>query len=490
MDDIGPGSVLGDRYVLQEPTGRGGMATVWQAADRVLDRPVAVKVLHPNLAAQPEFLERFKAEAMAAARVNHANVVNVFDTGIQDGTAYIVMELFEGTTLRDLLSQNGHLEPEAAIRIGLQVLEALQFAHENGLVHRDVKPANILVGPDGRVKVTDFGIAKAAFETADPTTTGAVLGSAPYMSPEQVEGKPVDGRSDVYACGATLYEAVTGRPPFEGETPLAAAMMRLTRDPIPPRAVRPGIPRALDAIVMRSLSRDPDRRFASAEDMAASLSRLNVPAEPARFPAVPPPTPPRAGVFRSWMLIPLIAILAAAVALVVGLLVGALQVGGPLGIEAKNGGKRGGSDTVLAPVSVTAFDPLGDGQENDQAAHLAADSNPRTVWESEHYAQPDFGGLKPGLGLLFDLGRGRVDTVKGFRLLTPSPGFHFQVLVGNRPTDLEGGPGRTFTAKRSMRQSIPPKAGRYVVLWMKDAVPAPGGYRAIVAEFRIFGTRG
>jgi len=490
MDDIGPGTVLGQRYVLREPTGHGGMATVWQATDQVLDRPVAVKVLHPNLAEQPEFLERFRAEALAAARLNHPNVVNVFDTGTHDGVAYIVMELFDGATLRDLLAQDGPLEPDAAVRIGLQVLEALQFAHDNGLVHRDVKPANILVAPDGRVKVTDFGIAKAAFDMSDPTTTGAVLGSAPYMSPEQVEGKPVDGRSDVYACGATLYEALTGRPPFEGATPLAAAMVRLTRDPIPPRAVRAGIPRALDAIVMRSLSRPSDQRFASAQDMAASLSRLGVPAEPVRSPVVAPVPAPRAGVFRSWMLIPLIAILAAAVALVVGLLVGALQVGGPLGIEAKKGGKGGASDTVLTPVSVTAFDPLGDGQENDDLAHLAADGNPRTVWESEHYAQPDFGGLKTGLGLLFDLGKRKPATVTGFRLLTPSPGFNFQVLVGNTPSDLKGGPGRTFTAKKSMRQSIPDGTGRYVVLWMKDAVPTPGGYRDIVAEFRIFGIRG
>jgi serine/threonine-protein kinase len=302
--------------------------------------------------------------------------VNVFDTGTHDGVAYIVMELFEGTTLRDVLAQDGPLEFDAVVRIGLQVLEALQFAHENGLVHRDVKPANILVAPDGRVKVTDFGIAKAAFESSAPTTTGAALGSAPYMSPEQVEGKPVDGRSDVYACGATLYEALTGRQPFEGETPLAAAMVRLTRDPIPPRAVRAGIPRTLDAIVMRSLSRDPDRRFASAGDMAASLSRLGVVLEPIR---------PRA---------------------------------------------------AAAPVP------------------------------------------------------GKRATVTGFRLVTPAPGFHFQVLVGNSPTDLEGGPGRTFTAKRSMRQSIPEQTGRYVVLWMKDAVSAPGGYRDVVAEFRIFGTRG
>jgi eukaryotic-like serine/threonine-protein kinase len=489
MEEIHPGSVLGERYVLQEPTGQGGMATVWQATDRVLDRSVAVKVLHANLAEEPAFLERFRAEALASARLNHANVVNVFDTGGHGQTAYIVMELFDGETLREVISREGRLEPELSVRIILQVLEALQFAHDNGLVHRDVKPGNVLVGTDGRVKVTDFGIAKAAFDTGDPTTTGSVLGSAPYMSPEQVEGNPVDGRSDVYACGATLYEMLTGRPPFEGDTPLAAAMVRLTKDPIPPRAVRAGIPRALDAIVMRSLARDPDRRFSSAQDMAAALSRLDVPAEPAPLPAAVPAPGPRAGVFRSWMLIPLIAVLTAALAIAVGLLVGALQVGGPLGIEAKKTENPSASGGAVRPVSVTAFDPLGDGSENDDEAHLAADGDPQTFWQSENYRQLDFGGLKPGLGLLFNLGR-RPATVTGFRLLTPFPGFRFQIRVGNDPTALENAAGPSFIARRSMRESTPEARGQFVLLWMTDVVPTATGNRDTVAEFKVFGSRG
>jgi hypothetical protein len=488
MEAIHPGAVLGERYVLHEPTGQGGMATVWQATDRVLDRPVAIKVLHANLAEEPAFLERFKAEALASARLNHPNVVNVFDTGSQDRTAYIVMELFGAETLRDLLAREGHLEPARAVRIMMQVLEALQFAHEQGLVHRDVKPGNVLVGPDGRVKVTDFGIAKAVFDTGEPTTTGSVLGSAPYMSPEQVEGNRVDARSDVYSCGATLYEMLTGRPPFEGETPLAAAMVRLTKDPISPRALRPGIPRALDAIVMRSLARDPGRRFASAEDMAAALSRLDVSAEPALAPAVARDTVPRAGVFRAWMLIPLIAILAAALVIAIGLLVGALQVGGPLGIETKKSETPSTAGGTLKVVSVTAFDPLGDGQENDDEAHLAVDGNPQTFWETENYNQLDFGGLKPGLGLVLDLGKPSL--VTGFKLTTPFPGFTFQVLVGNKPTSLEGGPGPMFTARKSMQEAIRPASGRYAMLWMTDVVPTDTGNRDTVAEFKVLGKRG
>jgi eukaryotic-like serine/threonine-protein kinase len=497
MEDLGPGSVLGERYVLQGLAGEGGMAAVWQATDQVLDRPVAVKILHARLAEEPSFLERFRAEALTSARLTHPNIVNVFDTGNEDHTAFIVMELFDGETLRDRLNREGHLEPDDAVEIMLQVLSALQFAHENGLIHRDVKPANILVGADGRVKVTDFGIAKAAYDTGDPTTTGSVLGSVPYMAPEQVEGTGLDARSDVYACGATLYEMLTGRPPFEAETTLAAAMMRLTRDPVPPRAVRTGIPRALDAIVMRALAREPDRRFASAEDMATALSRLQVGGGPTPRPRTAAPTHApagRSGAFRSWMLVPLLAILLAAAAIGVGLLIGTLQFGGPLGIQQKkaspsgaNGGNGGGG--ALKAAEVMVFDPLGDDHENDQAVPAVTDGDPSTFWETENYRQLDFGGIKPGLGLLFDLGKRA--TVTGFKLLTPHPGFHFEIRVGNDPAALQDDAGPSFTAKSSMRPSIPPAEGRYVLLWMTDVVPiGDGSNRDTVAEFKVLGSGG
>jgi serine/threonine-protein kinase len=486
MIELMPGTVLADRYVLQEPAGEGGMATVWQATDRVLDRPVAVKILRPNLAEEPALLERFRAEALAAARLNHPNIVNVFDTGSEHHAAFIVMEMFEGETLRERLRRDGYLPPEEAVAILLEVLSALQFAHENGLVHRDVKPDNILLGTDGRVKVTDFGIAKAAYEGADPTTTGSVLGSVPYLSPEQVQGNPTDGRSDVYSTGATLYEALTGRPPFEAESNLAAAMLRLTKDPVPPRALRPGIPRALEAIVIRALERDPDRRFASAQDMSASLSRLNV--APAPVQAPPRPVEPRpaapGGVFRSWMLIPLIAVLVAGVVIAVGLLVGALQVGGPLGIQPKQ--KIG--TTVLKSAHVSAFDPLGDGQESDDLVPLATDGNPRTFWETEDYRQLDLGGTKAGVGLLLALGKPA--TVTGFRLITPFPGYHFQVRVGGNKTALVNKPGPRFTAEADMDESIPPRTGRFVLLWVTDVVPTDSGNRATVAEFKVLGHHG
>jgi hypothetical protein len=485
MKELVAGTVLAERYVLHEPAGEGGMATVWHATDQVLDRPVAVKILRPNLAEDPGLLERFRAEALASARLNHPNIVNVFDAGTEEYTAFIVMELFEGETLRDRVNREGYLRPEQAVAVLLQVLSALQFAHENGLIHRDVKPGNILLGPDGRVKVTDFGIAKAAYQDADPTTTGSVLGSVPYLSPEQVEGNPTDGRSDVYSAGATLYEALTGRPPFVAETNLAAAVIRLTKDPTPPRALRPGIPRALEAVVMRALARAPEERFASAQDMNAALSRLDIAPASSPLPAVEVTPAPRPGVFRSWMLIPLIAILAAGVAIAVGLMVGALQVGGPLGIQPK----QNASSAVLKPVRVTAFDPLGDDEENDDEARLVVDGSPQTSWESENYRQLDFGGLKPGLGLLFRLPA--PSTVTGFRLVTPFPGFGFQIRVGNDPTALVNQSGPRFTAQGTMRvDDLPTAKGRFVLLWMTDVAPTDTGNRDTVAEFRILGHRG
>ena len=245
VEDLVAGTALGGRYELDEVVGSGGMATVWRAHDRVLDRAVAVKILHARLAEDPSFLDRFNAEATASARLTHPNIVHVFDAGTDDGTAFIVMELFDGETLRDRLRRTGAFAPEEAASVMVQALHGLQFAHDHGLIHRDVKPANVLVDPDGRVKMTDFGIAKAAYAVAaDPTTTGRVLGSVPYLAPEQVEGTPLDARTDVYAAGAMLYELLTGRAPFVAKTDLAAAMLRLTSDPIPPRAVRSGIPGA------------------------------------------------------------------------------------------------------------------------------------------------------------------------------------------------------------------------------------------------------
>ena len=495
MERLASGTVLGDRYVLHDVVGSGGMAAVWHATDRVLDRPVAVKILHARLAEDPAFLDRFRAEATASARLTHPNIVNVFDTGADGLVAFIVMEMFDGETLRERLTRQGPMEPGEAAAIMVQVLSALQFAHDNGLVHRDVKPANVLVSPDGRVKVTDFGIAKAAYEGADPTTTGQVLGSVPYLSPEQVEGEPVDARSDVYGAGIMLYELLTGRTPFHAETEIATAMMRLTNEPTPPRAIRAGIPRPLEAVVLRALARDPDARFASASDMAGALSRLHGSAATVSLPRVaaePEPAHPGGGFFRSWMVVPLLAILVAAVVIVIGLLTQTFQLGGKFGIEPKGSSKPRSSappsDRVLDIVGVPqSVDPFGDDSEHDEDLRFATDGDPGTFWQTEGYNSEDLD--KPGVGIAFDLGTPR--EVDGFELESPLPGWEFEIRVGD---DLEAMPDQTgerFTAGRSMSPAIEPATGRFVLVWITHVVPAPDGQnRAEISEFSVLGPGG
>jgi serine/threonine-protein kinase len=265
--------VLGGRYQLVEPLARGGMASVWIAEDPVLSRKVAVKILRDDLAADPDTRARFRYEAIAAARLNHPNVVATYDTGDDEGTAYIVMELVDGPTVRELLRADGPLPVREALRIGIQVADALEAAHRAGLVHRDVKPPNVLVPRAGPVKVTDFGIAKAVGEH-DLTRTGTVMGTARYLAPEQVNGKPADARTDVYALGLLLYEMLVGKPPFGGDTDVATAMARLTTSAPPIRAQRPDVPIELDDLVHQCLARDPARRFASAADVRAALAAI------------------------------------------------------------------------------------------------------------------------------------------------------------------------------------------------------------------------
>ncbi|MGN6695618.1 MAG: serine/threonine-protein kinase, partial [Aquihabitans sp.] len=236
------------------------MAEVWEATDETLARRVAVKLLHPHLARDDSFVRRFRAEAVAAARLAHPSIVSVYDTVTADGLEAIGMELVVGTTMRADLDEHGPMRLDAVLAIGTQVADALGAAHASGLVHRDVKPANILLSADGRVLVADFGIAKAA-EGADLTSAGAMVGTAKYLAPEQVEGGAIDGRADLYSLGVVLYEALTGAAPFDEETDTATALARLHRYPTEPRQIRPEIPVATEAVVMRAMSRAPADRF-------------------------------------------------------------------------------------------------------------------------------------------------------------------------------------------------------------------------------------
>jgi eukaryotic-like serine/threonine-protein kinase len=335
--------VFANRYELGDAIGHGGMADVYLGHDRLLDRAIAVKVLAAAFASDPTNVERFRREAQSAAALNHPHIVAVYDWGEEDGTSYIVMEYVPGQTLRDIIESFAPLAPMEAARLTAEIADALSFAHAHGVVHRDVKPGNVLVTPRGEVKVTDFGIARA--DSGEPLTkTGAVLGTATYFSPEQAQGFALDGRSDVYALGVVLYEMLTGTAPFTAASPVSVAYKHVRETPAPPSSVEPDVPGAMDRIVLTAMAKDVDERYQSAQDLRGDLLRFErgrplvgapmtaiaapvastLVAAPVVAPAPPPPAPPPVPTPRKGRWGPIVAVgmaMALLIALIVVLLV-------------------------------------------------------------------------------------------------------------------------------------------------------------------------
>ena len=260
------------RYRIQRKLGAGGMADVYLAEDQELGRRVAIKILNGRHANDDQFIERFRREAKNAAALNHPNIVSIYDRGEAEDTYYIAMEFLDGRTLKELVVSRGAAPINVAIEYARQILSALRFAHRHGIVHRDIKPHNVLVDAEGRVKVTDFGIARAG--TSQMTETGSIVGTAQYLSPEQARGGEVDPRSDLYSLGVVLYELLTGKTPFDGETPVEIAMKHLSNAPKPPSKLRPDVTPELDKVVLRALAKNPDDRYQSADEMEADLERV------------------------------------------------------------------------------------------------------------------------------------------------------------------------------------------------------------------------
>ncbi len=279
---VDTGTIIDGRYRVSARLGSGGMADVYLAEDMLLGRQVAVKLLHHRFAEDQEFVERFRREASSAAGLSHPNVVAVFDRGEWDGTYYIAMEYLPGRSLKSVVREHGALDPNDAVDIVTQILLATRFAHRRGIIHRDIKPHNVILDEEGRAKVTDFGIARAG--ASDMTLTGSIMGTAQYLSPEQAQGHAVTESSDLYAVGVVLYELLTGSVPFEGESAVTIALKQVSDEPVAPSVRNPKVSPALDAVVMRALAKDPAARFQSADEFIAALGQ-------AREGIVPPPTP-------------------------------------------------------------------------------------------------------------------------------------------------------------------------------------------------------
>ena len=438
------GRLIAGRYRLDRLIASGGMAQVWEATDRTLVRKVAVKLLHPHLAADDSFVERFRREAVAAARLSHAAIVSIYDTCSDGDVEAIVMELVHGSTLRDYLNEHGALEPGQAVAILAEVADALDTAHRSGVVHRDIKPANILLSTDGRVLVADFGIAKAG---DDLTATNTTLGTAKYLAPEQVEGGPVDARTDVYALGVVLYEALCGRPPFSADTEAATALARLYQAPMRPRNVRAGIPRPLEDVTMRALARIPDQRFPSAAAFRAALlaAGRDAPAPPvvpadtsgadttaAVFPVLAPrdttpagaPPPAFVRTERGWLLPTFVIIVVAAALIVAGVLVSGSH---NTPTSSTNSPDSAGA---VAISSAAAFDPPpGDGQENDGDVAKTIDGDPSTVWQTVGYNSRSFGNLKRGVGIALTLDKSAA--LGSLTVQSPTNDWSAQIFVSD-----------------------------------------------------------
>jgi serine/threonine-protein kinase len=491
------GTLLSDRYRLDAQIGSGGMSTVYRAFDTVLERPVAIKLMHRDIASDSDQLERFRREARAVARLNHPHIVQVIDAGEDDNTPYIVLEYVEGETLKDRIRRLGRLPVGEAIAYAIEIARALGAAHEHAIVHRDVKPQNVLVDSEGSAKVTDFGIARTLTEEG-LTADGRVLGTTDYVSPEQALGQPVTGQSDIYSLGVVLYEMLTGEVPFKGPNQVAVAMKHVREDLPDVTLRRPEISAALAAVVDRATDKDLDRRYLDAGTLASDLEEV-LAIESARaghasgeattvLRTLPGDTRRRLPLrLRIPRVVVALALLAAAVA-VAGVI-----------LLARDNTERGTRPPNVAPTTpgVThvialrtkaahAFDPYGTDGEHDDQATAAIDDDAQSTWSTESY---DGGRLnKPGVGLYVDASPGVA--AKRLALRTTTPGWSgaiYAATSGPPQGGLDGWTkvGTIHDVKGS--QQIPldtaGKEYRYYLVWI-TALP-PNSTKATISELAL-----
>ena len=472
-----PGDLIADRYELEELVGTGGMSTVFRAHDLQLEREVAIKILHEHYADDPEYLERFRREARLVASLSHPNIVTVIDRGDDDGRQYIVFEHVDGENLKELVVRSGRLPVRRALELALAVADGLAFAHDHGLVHRDVKPQNVLLNNEGEVKVTDFGIARSLHVEHGVTQTGTVLGTGEYLAPEQASGKPVSPATDVYSLGIVLWELLAGDVPFTGDNFVAVALRHVNEPPPHLRERRPDVSPRLDAAVERALAKDPERRFPSmtafAKELRACLAEAEgggpPPVEDAALTVVTPP--PRAQARArprrrrrrrplAWVLLALVVAGAAFAAVVL------------LGSAGRHGGLSGGGSTGAAVQLHGVGDVYSTPGHPDAHANTAAaatDGSQATPWTTQTYGDQAFGGLLTGLGLVLDAG----SAVKLAQLTvtTPTPGFTAEIQAGDSPTRPFAADSSSQTVNGTTTFTLNGQTAQYYVVWITELPP-------------------
>ena len=487
-------TVLSGRYRLESKLGSGGMSTVYLALDEVLDRPVAVKLLHREISEEEDQLERFRREARAAARLSHPNLVGVIDAGEDDGRPYIVFEYIDGRTLKRRIQEEGPLPVDEAVAYAIEIGRGLTAAHARKLVHRDVKPQNVLIDPAGRAKVTDFGIARSP-EQKGMTATGRVLGTTDYVSPEQAMGEDVDERSDVYSLGVVLYEMLTGDVPFQAETQVGVAMKHVN-EPMPDvQAKRPEVSAVVASVVDRATTKDPRDRYNTVAEMVRDLEQT-LEVEAARrggtsgeatsvLDSVPKARRRLGARSRPWIGIVMgivgIALIAAAV----------IFGGEKLDLGGGNSSGGGSGEIRLSSDAASEFDPEGDQRETG-TERQAVDSNPTgTAWSSEHYDTADFGGLKDGVGLAIDAGSTVTAKSMVIKALTPGYGAQIYQVGGSPPSELSGwGQPVATIADGGDTETVPlpGRAAQSFLIWITKMPPAeddPGRYQMEISDVRL-----
>jgi serine/threonine protein kinase len=465
------GELIAERYELEELVGTGGMSSVYRAHDRLLERHVAIKVLHEQFTADGEYVERFRREARAVAQLSHPNIVTVIDRGEQDERQFIVFEYVEGENLKALVDREGPLPEREAIELALQVARALGFAHEQGLVHRDVKPQNVLLNDGNHAKVTDFGIARSLDVQGGLTQTGTVMGTSDYIAPEQARGSRVDAQSDIYSLGTVLYELLTGDVPFSGDNFVAVAMQHINQPPPSVRERQPELSFCVDDVVRRAMAKEPRDRFRSMDELCAALNAclselgddraqtmVVAPQRRRRRPRPARPPTDRPSIWPLIMLLAGLAVLAGILAAVFTFTDSSQKIRDAIGGKSK----RPGGGVAVTLSGAAAYDPFGDQSEHDADVKLAADGDPATYWTTEHYRS----FTKDGVGLVLDAGTSR--KLSQLTVKSDTAGFTAEIESGSSP----GGPFTPVSDSQTVGSStvftLRGQATRYYVVWITD----------------------